>query len=93
MKGDPNCTTCGGSGVEETYGGHGTVIEVECTMSDISEARQKVERAVAMLNADGDDLRDCDALLVKMQDAEIVLTLALNHLDRALADQSPQQQQ
>lgn len=30
MKGDPNCQTCGGSGVEEVYGGHGTVLEVPC---------------------------------------------------------------
>jgi hypothetical protein len=29
---DPDCACCGGSGVEEIYGGHGTVLELPCSL-------------------------------------------------------------
>lgn len=28
----PVCTVCGGTGIEEVYGGHGTVLEVPCSV-------------------------------------------------------------
>jgi predicted Zn-ribbon and HTH transcriptional regulator len=31
MKGNDRCPVCRGSGVEEVYGGHGNVLEHECT--------------------------------------------------------------
>lgn len=42
MKGNRNCPVCGGSGVEEVYGGHGTVLELECTEDTMAFRSQPV---------------------------------------------------
>ena len=57
------------------------------------QARAKIEAASAHLDVEGAEMHDCDALLIRMQGAQVQMTLALNHLDRALANQSPPQQQ
>lgn len=64
----------------------------DAKFSGVADAKKFIEEAGKRLDVEGDELHDCDALLVRMQDAEIKLTLALNYLDRALAGQSPSQQ-
>lgn len=34
MRGNPDCPLCGGEGAESVAGGHGTIIEIECTWRD-----------------------------------------------------------
>ena len=52
MKGWLACDVCGGSGVEEVYGGHGTVLEVECTKMSMTDAEIIAAMARAMGEAD-----------------------------------------
>ena len=38
-RGRDDCAICGGSGVEETYGGHGTVTELVCECTKTETAK------------------------------------------------------
>lgn len=42
------CDVCRGSGIEEVYGGHGTVLEFECTKTPMT-----IEEAVASILGKG----------------------------------------
>lgn len=78
MRGCVDCHVCGGSGVEEVYGGHGTVIECECTNSAEQTVRVDI---VSVLRTTAWAAPDADTFTKLLPEARQMLNVAANEIE------------
>jgi ABC-type transport system involved in cytochrome bd biosynthesis fused ATPase/permease subunit len=93
------CEACGGSGIEEIYGGHGTVLELPCsncqketTMSDvILNSRWSTQEGSAAIFCDDVQIAAClsDEIAEAIVNAQNIILMSKAIRDNIVIDKDP----